>query len=82
MDNQFILCIGEKRFMMSLDEAMQIAMTLNSCQRVEPTYIRNVGSDVNRTVKMPDIAAAFVVPMTALLLMEMETNAKTIEANK
>jgi len=82
MDNQFILCVGDKRFLMNLDEAMQIATTLNSCQRVESAYIRNVGSDVNRTVKMPDIAAAFVVPMTALLLMEMETNAKTIEANK
>jgi len=82
MDNQFILCVGDKRFLMNLDEAMQIATTLNSCQRVESAYIRNAPADTNRVVKMPDITAASVVPVTALLLMEMETNAKTIEANK
>jgi hypothetical protein len=82
MSNEFILFVGDSKFLLSLDEAMQIATVLNSSQRIGNDWIKDVPSGRNHVVKQPDISSAFVSPMTALFRMELDTNQKLLEAKK
>lgn len=82
MSEEFILFIGDSKFLLSLNEAMQIASVLNSAQRVGTDWIKDVPSGRNNVVKQPDISSAFVAPMTALFRMELDANQKLLEAKK
>ena len=82
MSDEFILCVGDMKFLLNVDEAMQIATTLNSSQRVATEWLKDVPSGRNHVVKQPDISSAFVSPMTALFRMELDTNQKLLEAKK
>ena len=79
MSEEFILFVGESKFLLGLNEAMQIATVLNSSQRVGNDWIKDVPSGRNHVVKQPDVSAAFVTPMTAIFRMELETNQKLLE---
>jgi len=82
MADEYILFVGESKFLLGLDEAMQIASVLNSAQRIGNDWIKDVPSGRNHVVKQPDISSAFVSPMTALFRMELDTNQKLLEAKK
>ena len=82
MSEEFILFIGDSKFLLSLNEAMQIASVLNSAQRVGTDWIKDVPSGRNNVVIQPDISSAFVAPMTALFRMELDANQKLLEAKK
>ena len=82
MDEEFILFIGDTKFLLGLNEAMQIASILNSSQRIGTEWITAVSSGRNNVVKQPDISSAFVAPMTAIFRMELDTNQKLLEAKK
>ena len=82
MADEFILFVGESKFLLSLDEAMQIATVLNSSQRIGTEWLKDVSSGRNHVVKQPDISSAFVSPMTALFRMELDINQKLLEAKK
>jgi len=79
MDNTVILVIGDKKFLLSIDEAMNIAMTLNSSSTVERTWIKDVAHDRTHVIKPPAMNAAYVAPMTALLQIEIDSNMKLTE---
>ena len=82
MSDEYILFVGESKFLLGLDEAMQIATVLNSSQRIGTEWLKDVSSGRNHVVKKPDISSAFVSPMTALFRMELDTNQKLLEAKK
>ena len=82
MADEYILFVGESKFLLSLDEAMQIATVLNSSQRIGTEWLKDVSSGRNHVVKQPDISSAFVSPMTALFRMELDINQKLLEAKK
>ena len=82
MADEFILFVGESKFLLGLDEAMQIATVLNSSQRIGTEWLKDVSSGRNHVVKQPDVSSAFVSPMTALFRMELDINQKLLEAKK
>lgn len=82
MSEEYILFVGESKFLLGLDEAMQIASVLNSAQRVGTEWLKDVPSGRNHVVKQPDISSAFVSPMTAIFRIELDANQKLLEAKK
>ena len=82
MADEYILFVGESKFLLGLDEAMQIATVLNSSQRIGTEWLKDVSSGRNHVVKQPDVSSAFVSPMTALFRMELDANQKLLEAKK
>ena len=82
MSEEFILFVGDTKFLLSLNEAMQVASILNSSQRIGNDWIKDVPSGRNHVVKQPDVSSAMVSPMTALFRMELDANQKLLEAKK
>jgi hypothetical protein len=82
MTDEFILCVGDMKFLLSLEEAMQIASALNSSQRVSTEWLKDVPNGRNHIVKQPNVESAHVVPMTAIFRMELETNQRLLEEKK
>ena len=82
MSEEFILFVGDTKFLLSLNEAMQVASILNSSQRIGMEWLKDVSSGRNHVVKQPDVSSAMVSPMTALFRMELDANQKLLEAKK
>ena len=82
MSDEFILCVGDMKFLLNVNEAMQIATTLNSSQRVATEWLKDVPSGRNHVVKQPNVESAHIVPMTAIFRMELETNQRLLEEKK
>ena len=82
MSDEFILFVGDSKFLLGLNEAMQIATVLNSAQRVGTEWLKDVPSGRNHIVKQPDVESAHIVPMTAIFRMELETNQRLLEEKK
>ena len=82
MSDEFILFVGDTKFLLSLNEAMQVASILNSSQRIGMEWLKDVSSGRNHVVKQPDVSSAMVSPMTALFRMELDANQKLLEAKK
>jgi hypothetical protein len=79
MSEEFILCIGDSKFLLSLDEAMQIATALNSAQYIGTEWLNGVTNGRNHVVKRPNYQSAVVSPMTAIFRMELDANQKLLE---
>jgi len=79
MSEEFILFVGDSKFLLDLNEAMQIASVLNSAQRIGTEWLKDVPQGRNHVVKQPDISSAFVSPMTTIFRMELDTNQKLLE---
>ena len=82
MDEEFILFIGDAKFLLGLNEAMQVASVLNSAQRISQEWLKDVPSGQNHIVRQPSVESAMVSPMTAIFRMELDTNQKLLEAKK
>jgi hypothetical protein len=82
MDEEYILFIGDAKFLLGLNEAMQIASMLNSSQRIGTEWLNGVPSGRNHVVRQPSVDSATVAPMTAIFRMELESNQKVLEAKK
>jgi hypothetical protein len=82
MSDEFILCIGDSRFLLGLDEAMQVALMLNSAQTVGTEWLKDVPQGRNHVIKRPHFQSAVVAPMTAIFRMELETNQRTLDEKK
>ena len=82
MDEEFILFIGDTKFLLGLNEAMQVASVLNSAQRIGTDWLKDVPSGQNHVVRQPSVDSATVAPMTAIFRMELDTNQKLLEAKK
>lgn len=82
MSDEYVLFIGDMRFLLGLNEAMQIASVLNSAQRISTEWLKDVPSGQNHVVRQPSIESVTVAPMTAILRMELDANQKLMEAKK
>ena len=82
MDEEFILFVGDAKFILGLNEAMQVASILNSAQRIGTEWLKDVSNGRSHVVKQPSIESAMVAPMTALFRMELDTNQKLLEEKK
>ena len=82
MSDEFILCIGDSKFLMCLDEAMQIASLLNASQTVGTEWLKDVPQGRNHVLKRPHLMSAVVAPMTAIFRMELETNQRVLDEKK
>jgi hypothetical protein len=74
---QVLLHVGGEQFVMEIGEAMTICETLNACNQLGKEWNGVRSANVSMFVK-PDIKAAFITPITALLRLEVEANAKEI----
>jgi hypothetical protein len=82
MDEQVILFIGDKKFLLNINEALSISRTLCSASRVTTTWM--AGQD-NRNAVLgdPDPQAAVIAPMTGVMQLEIDANMKAMaEKNK
>jgi hypothetical protein len=82
MDEQFILTVGDRRFLLGLDEAMEIARVLNAAQYIGTEWLNGVKSGENHVVKQPSTLSAVVSPMTTVFQLELERNRKLMEDKK
>ena len=82
MNEEFILFVGDAKFILGLNEAMQVASILNSAQRIGTEWLKDVSSGRNHVVKQPSVESATVSPMTAIFRMELETNKRILEEKK
>lgn len=73
MNDHVILCVGDKKFVMTTDEAFSIANILNGCTTVGSAYL--AGSS-KRVYGRPELDAAYIVPITGPLQLELEMNTK------
>jgi hypothetical protein len=78
---EVLLHVGGDQFVMDIGEAMTICETLNACNQLGKEWNGMRSANVSMFVK-PDIKAAFITPITALLKMEVEANAKEIMEQK
>ncbi len=74
---EVLLHVGGEQFVMDISEAMTICETLNACNQLGKEWNGMRSANVSMFVK-PDIKAAFITPITALLRLEVEANAKEI----
>jgi hypothetical protein len=74
---EVLLHVGGEQFVMDIGEAMTICETLNACNQLGKEWNGMRSANVSMFVK-PDIKAAFITPITALLRLEVEANAKEI----
>jgi hypothetical protein len=72
-----LLHVGGEQFVMDIGEAMTICETLNACNQLGKEWNGMRSANVSMFVR-PDIKAAFITPITALLRLEVEANAKEI----
>ena len=81
-ESDYILHVGDRKFLLRLNEAIEIASILNSATRIEEDWIKDVPNGQRHVFKPPAIASAYVTPLTAHLRLEIDTNMKTLEDKK
>lgn len=78
-ESDYILHVGDNKFLLSIQEAMDICRVLNSATRVETGWFKDVPSDRRHIFAAPSFKAAFITPVTAALRIEVESNMKMQE---
>ena len=81
MNDHVILNIGDKKFLLTPDEAFQIAHVLCGASRIGKEWIDRDKSAA-WMVTEPDMMSAVVSPFTAHLQIECEANRKYKEQKK
>lgn len=76
-----LLHVGGEQFVMNIGEAMTVCETLNACNQLGKEWNGARSANVTMFVK-PDIKAAFITPITALLRLEIEANEKEIAGQR
>lgn len=79
MNDNVILVVGERRFLLTADEAFQIANILCGASRLSKEWI-----DRDKTsawmITEPDMQSAVITPFTAILQLECDTNRRYKES--
>lgn len=71
--DQVILIIGTSKFLISLEEALTVAKTLNACSQISSKWASGGNKAV---IADPQIDAAHIAPMTAHFQLTLEQNMK------
>ncbi len=83
-EDQVILFIGDHKFLLGINEAMDISRVLCGASRIATTWLGS-GHDGRNNIVIgePDPKAATIAPMTGIMQMELDTNMKILaEKNK
>lgn len=75
MNDQVILVVNTSKFLMRVDEAMEVCRILNSCNRIVTKWASGGNKDI---IDNPADDASCVVPLTAHRMLTLETNAKEL----
>jgi hypothetical protein len=85
MTDDVLLCIGSNKVLMSPEEAFKICEVINGSSRIGSSWHAKGGKDGRggslEVVSPPshDSFIAYVVPMTGLLRMTLDTNEKFLK---
>ena len=79
MGDDFILMVGNHKFLLRLEEAVEVARVLTSATRIEEEWLKDVPSGQRHVTKPPSLSAAYITPMTAYLRIEIDSNMKLME---
>lgn len=83
MDEQVILFVGDHRFLLNINEALDISRTLCSASRVTTAWLGSGHDNKNAVLGDPDPKAATIAPMTGVMQLEIDANMKLLaEKNK
>ena len=83
MDDQVILFIGDQKFLLNINEALDISRTLCSASRITTAWLGSGHDGHNNTViGEPDPKAATLAPMTAVMQLEIDANMKILAEKK
>lgn len=82
MDDQVILFIGDKKFLLNVEEAFGIAKTLCGASRIHNAWIQGQDSSKSHTLGDPDPQAATIAPMSGSLQLEIDSNMKLLAEKK
>lgn len=81
-ESEYILHVGDRKFLLRLNEALEVAAILNSATRIEEEWLKDVPNGQRHVFKPPAVAASYITPLTAHLRLEIATNMKTLEDKK
>jgi len=73
MNDHVILCVGDKRFVLTHLEAFGVANTLNGSTRIISEWVKG-GSKM--VCGKPQLDAAYIVPINGPLQLELESNTR------
>ena len=83
MDDQVILFIGDQKFLLSMEEAMDISRILCGASRITTSWLGNGHENRNQTViGEPDPKAATIAPMTGVMQLDIDANMKILAEKK
>ena len=83
MDEQVILFVGDQKFLLNIDEALNISRTLCSASRITTAWLGNGQDTKNAVLGDPDPKAATLAPMSGVMHLEIDANMKALaEKNK
>ena len=73
MDEYVILMVGDKKFYLPVQEAFDIARTLNGATRITNEWVKGGSKPV---FAKPELGVASISPMPGPLQLELEMNTK------
>lgn len=83
MDDQVILFIGDKRFLLNMNEALDISRRLCGASLIQNAWIQGQDSNKCNAICDPDPKAATIAPISGVLQLEIDSNMKILaEKNK
>ena len=83
-EDQVILFIGDLKFLLSMEEAMDISRVLCGASRIATAWL-GAGHDGRNNIAIgePDPKVATIAPMTGVMQLEIDVNMKILaEKNK
>lgn len=81
-EDQVILFVGERRFLLKVDEAMLISKILNGASRITTHWRSGMDSSKCNVVADPAMDSVSFAPVSAPLQLELETNTKAMLEEK
>jgi hypothetical protein len=79
MDDQVILFIGDKKFLLGINEALSISRVLCGASRIHNAWIQGQDSRKCNAIGDPDPQAATIAPISGVLQLEIDSNMKILE---
>jgi len=82
MDEQVILFVGDRKFLLGIDEAMSISRTLCGATRIANVWIQGQDTSKCHAYSDPDPQAATIAPISGAMQLEIDANMKLLEEKK
>ena len=73
MNDHVILCVGDRKFVLTQEEAYGVANILNGATRIGSEWVKDRSKPV---FSKPQMDAAYIVPINGPLQFELETNTR------